>query len=131
MVVPLGRRRAELDPGPRHLGAVEVHPPAAADDRRALFRIETGDGSQPDDGRVTGRDGAVRLPDLQGRGGPCAGLGAFTACASQSKPDSPAIVAGLDLDQSDVEAGIFLRVEPQGAGHVDRPDRGVGVARRR
>ena len=86
-------------------------------------RVEPGDGRQPDDGPVTGRDRAVGHPDLQ-RPARCAGRRRdHVILAIEAR--LARIVAGLDLDQSDDQPRVALGVEPQRAGHVYRPDRGV------
>ena len=58
VAVALLRGRAELDPGAAQRRAVEVHPPAAADDRRAGLLVQPLDVVQADHRRVLGRDRA-------------------------------------------------------------------------
>ena len=89
VVAPLGGRCRELDPGPRHLRAMEVHPSAAADDRRTFLGVESIDRRQPDQCRPSRpRSGWSGVADLQGRRANRRRLGATMAWASQSNPDS-------------------------------------------
>ena len=75
-------------------------------------------------------DRAVRRADLQSRPGRARHRHAGT-CAIAVEPVLARVVAGLDLDQADVEPGVAVRVEAERAGDVDRADRPVGRRRRR
>ena len=76
---------------------------------------------QADHGRVLGVDGLVRRADFEGgRGFVGSASGRW---ASQSKPSSLSVVAGLDLDEADVEPRVAVAGEGQRAGDVDDADR--------
>ena len=62
-----GAVRAELDPGPGHLGAVKVHPAATTDDRRAIVGVEPANQSQANERLVIAGDRVLGCADLQHR----------------------------------------------------------------
>ena len=68
--------------------------------------------------------GMVRRTDLERRPGSLPGRPGHVRVAVEAV--LAGVVAGLDLDQTDVEPGVAVRVEAERAGHVDRPDRLVG-----
>ena len=79
---------------------------------------------QPDHGGVTGRDRMSRRADLQRRPGTArVGLGRMRVAVEAVLAG---VITGLDLDQTDVEPGVAVRVEAERAGHMDRADRLVG-----
>src|SRR5262249_42189400 len=103
--------------GAAQRGTVQVQAPAAADDGRARLPVHAGDVVQPDQGRVSGGDGLLGAADLQGGLG-LAGLEDRDVSVTVEAVLAD-LVAGLDLDQADVQPGVLVRREGQGPGDVE------------
>ncbi len=119
-VVALLGRGSELDPGAAQGHAVKVHPAAAADDGRARLLVHALDVDQPDECGVFGLDGPLRRPDFEG--GPIflrIGRGQMGLAVESL---FRIFLASLDLDEADVEPGVLVGREAQGAGDVDAAD---------
>ena len=91
---------------------MEVHPAAAADDGRARLLVHALDVVQADEGRLPGRDGLLGRADVQCRlRRPEPGSSACVAVEAVLA----VVVAGLDLDQADVQPGVAVGGERQRA----------------
>src|SRR5262249_37575842 len=116
-VVPFLGGGAELDPGAAQGGAVEVHAPPAANDGRAGLLGQAVDVLQAEQSGVPGVDGLVGSADLQGGPGPPGGRLLDVGLTVEAV--LARVVAGLYLDQADVQAGVPVRGEAEGAGDMD------------
>ena len=117
------RRGAELDPGAVQRRAVKVHATATADDRRTGLPVHAFDIHQANRGGMFGRDRLVGRADFEsspvlfGVGGGQVGLTVEALFA--------VFLAALNFDESNGQTSVLVGSETQGAGHVDRADRGV------
>ena len=101
------RGGAELDPGAAQRRAVEVHAAAAADDRRARLLVQARRRSAGGSAAVCARrDGPLRRADLQGGARAASAAGSHVGVAVEAV--LAGVVARLDLDQADVQAGVLV-----------------------
>ncbi len=113
--------RAELHPGVIQLRAVKLHPPAAADDRRARLRVHPLEENEPNPRRERRRDRLVRSPDLQRR------LGLQRRRIGKMRVAVEAVlarvVARLDFQQPHVQSRIAIARKAERARDKHRPHR--------
>ena len=119
-LVPLPGSRAELDPGAAQGGAMEVHPPATANDRRARLPVQPLDSRQADEGGVLRRNRSVCRANFQRR--PGRPRFRFDGVGVAVNAMLAAVVPGLDLDQAHVQPCVAIPSKRQRAGDVDRAD---------
>ena len=117
-------RGAELEPGAAHGGAVELHAAAAADDGGAGFLVHAFEVVQADAGGLAGGDGVVGRSDEE-LGARLGGIGLDVRGAVEAFLIDG--VAGLDADEANMETGVAVGGEAQGAGDMQGADRLLGV----
>src|SRR5207244_11506305 len=104
--VELAGGGAEADPGAAQRGAVEVHAAAAADDGRARLLAHACPVDQPDQGGMARGNGPLRRADFQGRARLARILPPNVGVAVEAF--FTVLLAGLDLDQADVESRVAV-----------------------
>ncbi len=111
---------AELDPGTAQRRAVQVHAPAAADDRRARFLVQAVAPREPNSRGIFGDERLFGGADFE------SGFGQVGVHVRQVGVAVQAVfgrvVAGLNLEQPDDELRVAVARERQRAGDMQEAD---------
>ena len=117
------RGRAQFDPGAAQRRAVHVPAAAADQDGGQRLLVRPLEIRQPDGGRHVRGHGVIGRADLQRRH---RHLRVHRAVVAHEAVLAR-LLAGLDLDQADVESGVAIAGERQRAGDVQHAQRLIGV----